>query len=105
MGKWHLGFENLRNIDYSKPFRGGPVDHGFDYFFGSGKGGISGRYSKQQRAESEPKGQKGELYNLKEDPSEQKNLYDERPELVRHLTELMEKYRRHGRSVGLKGLK
>ena len=34
VGKWHLGFENLRNIDYSEPFHGGPVDRGFDYFFG-----------------------------------------------------------------------
>jgi hypothetical protein len=25
---------NWRKIDFSKPFRGGPVDHGFDYFYG-----------------------------------------------------------------------
>ncbi len=50
-GKWHLGFkwtpkpgESLNagpehmetgfGVDYSKPLRGGPVDHGFDRFFG-----------------------------------------------------------------------
>ena len=36
--------------------------------------------------------QKGELYNLKDDPSEEKNLYEERPDPVQHLTELMEKW-------------
>jgi arylsulfatase A len=56
IGKWHLGFDwalktnappnpnrnafNTWNskaedyIDFSKPLRGGPTDHGFDYFFG-----------------------------------------------------------------------
>lgn len=36
VGKWHLGFDrNPRwDIDYSKPFTGGPVDCGFDTFFG-----------------------------------------------------------------------
>jgi len=34
IGKWHLGFDNINTIDYSKPMTGGPVDHGFDEFFG-----------------------------------------------------------------------
>jgi len=37
IGKWHLGFDNTGdwdNFDYQKPINGGPVDHGFDYFFG-----------------------------------------------------------------------
>lgn len=39
VGKWHLGFEPyLQNknkpADYSKPLRGGPVDVGFDSYFG-----------------------------------------------------------------------
>ena len=45
IGKWHLGMDwqttNGRpavftgaNVDYSKPFSGGPLDHGFDYYFG-----------------------------------------------------------------------
>jgi arylsulfatase A len=39
VGKWHLGFDPfLQNArvpaDYSKPLRGGPVDRGFDSFFG-----------------------------------------------------------------------
>jgi arylsulfatase A len=34
IGKWHLGFVGGDQFDYSQPLRGGPVDHGFDYFFG-----------------------------------------------------------------------
>lgn len=34
IGKWHLGFEGGDNFDYAKPLRGGPVDRGFDSFFG-----------------------------------------------------------------------
>ncbi len=34
VGKWHLGFEGGDQFDYAKPLRGGPVDHGFQSFFG-----------------------------------------------------------------------
>ncbi len=34
LGKWHLGFEGGDQFDCSQPLRGGPFDHGFDYFFG-----------------------------------------------------------------------
>ena len=37
VGKWHLGFtgvSNWQNVDYHQPLTGGPVDRGFDYFFG-----------------------------------------------------------------------
>ncbi len=40
IGKWHLGWEwgrddgNPEKIDFARPIKGGPVDHGFDYFFG-----------------------------------------------------------------------
>ncbi len=45
MGKWHLGNDwvttdgqpalaNGSNVDLQQPFRGGAVDHGFDYYFG-----------------------------------------------------------------------
>ena len=34
IGKWHLGFDGGDQFDCSKPLRGGPSDHGFDYFFG-----------------------------------------------------------------------
>lgn len=46
IGKWHLGWNwpvtdslpakqtNGADVDYSKPIKGGPLDHGFDYYFG-----------------------------------------------------------------------
>lgn len=45
VGKWHLGLlypdkngtytENEEDIDFSKPLKGGPIELGFDYFFGN----------------------------------------------------------------------
>lgn len=40
VGKWHLGVEwarkgpRLEDVDYSRPFAGGPLSRGFDRFFG-----------------------------------------------------------------------
>ncbi len=34
VGKWHLGFQEGGPVDYDKPLRPGPNDHGFDYYFG-----------------------------------------------------------------------
>lgn len=50
IGKWHLGLEwgvkdgvkqpvnynriNEEDVDFTKPFRNGPIDNGFDYFYG-----------------------------------------------------------------------
>ena len=33
-GKWHLGLGDRQKVDYTQPLRPGPVDHGFDYYFG-----------------------------------------------------------------------
>ena len=34
IGKWHLGFDGGPNYDYTKPLVGGPLDRGFDFYFG-----------------------------------------------------------------------
>lgn len=34
VGKWHLGFEGGTNYDCSQPLQGGPIDRGFDHYFG-----------------------------------------------------------------------
>ncbi len=34
VGKWHLGLGSADPADFSKPLRPGPLDHGFDYYFG-----------------------------------------------------------------------
>ena len=34
IGKWHLGFQRRDTTDWNKPLRPGPIDVGFDYYFG-----------------------------------------------------------------------
>ena len=34
IGKWHLGFGNQRPVDWNKPLKPGPLELGFDYYFG-----------------------------------------------------------------------
>lgn len=41
----------------------------------------------------------GQLYNLEEDPKEQRNLYTDRPEVVDRLSRLLDRYKAQGRSV------
>jgi arylsulfatase A len=47
----------------------------------------------------QPHSYPGELYNLKQDPAERKNLYGEHPEIVEKLKNLLEKYKLEGRSA------
>ncbi len=45
IGKWHLGFEGgTRKIVFSKPLAGGPLDCGFDSYFGVNKAPSSPPY-------------------------------------------------------------
>ncbi|WP_206170460.1 sulfatase family protein [Flagellimonas maritima] len=34
IGKWHLGFGNNSPVDWNKPLKPGPLELGFDYYFG-----------------------------------------------------------------------
>lgn len=34
IGKWHLGFGNKEPVDWNAPLRPGPLELGFDYYFG-----------------------------------------------------------------------
>lgn len=34
IGKWHLGFGNTNPVDWNKPLKPGPLELGFDYYFG-----------------------------------------------------------------------
>ncbi|HET7361829.1 MAG TPA: arylsulfatase [Salinimicrobium sp.] len=34
IGKWHLGFQNERPINWNEPLKPGPLELGFDYYFG-----------------------------------------------------------------------
>jgi arylsulfatase A-like enzyme len=44
-------------------------------------------------------GTPGQLYNLKDDPYEQNDLYEKYPEIVERLKSLLERYVREGRST------
>lgn len=44
-------------------------------------------------------GTRGQLYDLEEDPHEEKNLWDEKPEVVAELKALLTQYQEEGRSV------
>jgi arylsulfatase A-like enzyme len=60
-----------------------------------GSGGFSKPKVIRDVPADEPQGQ---LYNLADDPAESKNLYDEHPEIVAELRELLEQSRQTGRS-------
>jgi arylsulfatase A-like enzyme len=55
-------------------------------------------FSDPRNVKPTPGGPQGQLYNLDDDPTEQHNLWLERPEVVKRLTELLEKYKAEGRS-------
>ena len=59
----------------------------------------SGGFSKPSTVKPKKGDPIGQLYNLKKDLGEQKNLYAKRPEIVKRLTALLEKYKTEGRST------
>ena len=58
-------------------------------------GKNSGGFTKITPADDAPEGQ---LFNLKEDPAEQTNLYNEKPNIVRKLKQTLKRYQRTGLS-------
>ena len=60
-----------------------------------GSGGMS---EKERGVEAGPRVPEGQLYNLDHDSKEENNLYEKHPEIVKHLTELLEKYKDQGHS-------
>jgi len=95
MFKPHLG----------KPVREAVVHHSYDGMFAirqgpwkliQGRG--SGGFTEPSRIKPEPSEPQGQLYNLNDDPGEQKNLWAERPEIVKRLTNSLDRYKRQGYS-------
>jgi arylsulfatase A len=58
----------------------------------------SGGFTAPAAVKPTPGGPTGQLYNLRADPLEQRNLYQQRPEVVNRLTQLLGRYRTEGRS-------
>jgi arylsulfatase A-like enzyme len=61
-------------------------------------GKDSGGFSKSLKIKGIPVSTEGQLYRLTSDPTEQHNLYDEKPEIVSELTTLLNKYKSQGYS-------
>ena len=81
------------------------VHHSLDGMFAIRKGdwklilGLgSGGFSQPARVEPEVGQHSGQLYNLREDPGEQNNLYQQHSEIVAELTEDLEGVKAAGRS-------
>ena len=88
------------------PIREATVHHSLSGMFairqGSWKlivGRGSGGFTNPRRIKPKPGEAKGQLYNLAEDPTEENNLYLEKPEVVKRLGMLLDKYRKSGRST------
>jgi len=94
----------------NKPIREATVHHGYSRKFAirqgnwayidapSGDDNKEPDWFKRERG-YEPNDQPGELYDLHQDLSERRNLYAERPEVVKALKALLEKYKKDGRSA------
>ncbi len=91
---------------YEKPIREALVTHSMLGVFaiqkgdwklieGTGHGGESDRVFEPVDLEGNPGGQ---LYNVKDDPHETDNLWNEHPEIVEELSSLLDKYKNNGRS-------
>jgi arylsulfatase A len=58
----------------------------------------SGGFTAPAKIEPKPGEPTVELYNLKDDPHEDRNVYDSHPQIVTRLTALLKKYQEDGRS-------
>ncbi len=58
----------------------------------------SGGFSIPQYIEPKPYQPQGQLYNLQADPSETNNVWAQNPKIVKHLTNLLNKYKQQGYS-------
>jgi arylsulfatase A-like enzyme len=58
----------------------------------------SGGFTAPRTEKPQPGGPTGQLYNLVDDPTEQKNLFQEKLEIVAKLKALLERYKEKGRS-------
>ena len=88
-----------------EPIREATVHHSLSGMFAVRKGdwklilGMgSGGFTKINTKEAKEAGFEGQLFNLKDDPQEKKNLWKQQPEVVKELAALLEKYKAEGRS-------
>jgi arylsulfatase A-like enzyme len=95
----------LRGEKHDKPLREAVVHHSSDGTFGIRQGpwklvmalGSHG-FSEPVTVKPTEGGPQGQLYNLDDDPAEKNNLWLDKPDVVKRLTALLEKYQTEGRS-------
>jgi arylsulfatase A-like enzyme len=95
----------LLGEESARPIRDSVIYHSFDGSFGIRQGpwvlsptlGSRG-FSLPAQVLPAPGGPEGQLYNLKDDPGQTRNLWRARPDRVRHLVDLLEKAKRDGRT-------
>jgi arylsulfatase A-like enzyme len=87
------------------PIREATVHHSGDGMFAIRQRGWklvdglgSGGFTAPKRIEPKKGEPAGQLYNLEDDPGEQKNLFADKPDVVARLKALLDKYRTEGRS-------
>ena len=87
----------------NSPLREAVVHHSGQGMFSIRKGpwklilGLgSGGFTRPAQIDPQPGGPDGQLYNLAEDPREQRDRFTEKPEVVTELKMLLERYRKQG---------
>ncbi|MCG9792298.1 sulfatase-like hydrolase/transferase [Flavobacterium algicola] len=87
------------------PIREAIVHHSYDGMFSIRKGNWkftpqlgSGGFTKPKTLEAKNGEAPGTLYDMAKDPQEENNLYKQHPEVVKELTQLLEKYKAQGQS-------
>jgi arylsulfatase A-like enzyme len=95
----------MLNPDLKEPIREATVHHSGSGMFAIRQGpwklvqGLgSGGFTAPQRIKPTPGGPEGQLYNLDNDPGEQKNLWLDQPEIVKRLSDVLERYKQQGHS-------
>ncbi len=83
------------------PIREAVIHHSIEGTFAVRQGPwklVIGRGSGGWSSKGLPEDPEGQLYNLENDPGEMDNQYTQRPEMVRRLTQLLDRYKKKGRS-------
>ncbi|MCL5280797.1 MAG: arylsulfatase [Planctomycetes bacterium] len=95
----------LLNPGLENPIREATVHHSGNGVFAIRQGpwklieGLgSGGFTAPAQVKPKPGGPQGQLYNLQDDPGEQKNLWLQEPEIVERLAALLERYKQQGYS-------
>ena len=99
-GDWKYidGLGNGFNIDFKEAYKHSETAPQFDPETGK----VLDLLYPVKEVKAKADGITGQLYNLKDDPQEKKNLFLERPEVVKELKALLKKYQTETRSVPLR---